>query len=43
VEVIDPFRKIQIDERMYNSAFLNDVGPQAAVVVGLALRRPGDK
>lgn len=43
VEVIDPFRQIQIDERSFNPAFLNDVAPQAAVVVGLALRRPGDK
>lgn len=43
VEVVDPFRRIQIDERSFNPAFLNDVAPQAAVVVGLAVRRPGDK
>ncbi len=42
-ELVDPFRRIQIDERAFNPSFLNDVGPQAAVVVGLALRRPGDK
>ena len=42
-EIVDPFRKIQIDERAFNPAFLNDVAPQAAVVVGLALRRPGDR
>ena len=42
-EIVDPFRRIQIDERAFNPAFLNDIAPQAAVVVGLALRRPGDK
>ena len=42
-EVADPFRRIQIDERAFNPAFLNDVCPQAAVVVGLAMRQVGDK
>jgi type IV pilus assembly protein PilM len=42
-EVVDPFRRIQIDERQFNPGFLNDVAPQAAVVVGLATRRPGDR
>lgn len=42
-EVADPFRRIQIDERAFNPSYLNDVGPQAAVVVGLAMRRVGDK
>ncbi len=43
VEIVDPLRQIQVDERAFNPAFLNDVSPQAAVVVGLALRRPGDR
>ena len=43
VEIADPLRQIQVDERAFNPAFLNDVSPQAAVVVGLALRRPGDR
>ncbi len=42
-EIIDPFRKIQIDERELKSAHLGDIAPQAAVVVGLALRRARDK
>ncbi|MEL6345159.1 MAG: type IV pilus assembly protein PilM [Myxococcota bacterium] len=42
VEVVDPFRAIDIDERAFNPAYLRDVAPQAAVVVGLATRRPGD-
>ena len=43
VEIVDPFRAIQIDERAFNPAYLNDIAPQAAVVVGLASRRPGDQ
>jgi type IV pilus assembly protein PilM len=43
VEIADPFRQIQIDERAFNPAFLNGVAPQAAVVVGLAARRVGDR
>lgn len=42
VEVVDPFRAIEIDERSFNPAYLRDVAPQAAVAVGLAVRRPGD-
>jgi type IV pilus assembly protein PilM len=41
-EVVDPFRRIEIDERSFNPRFLQDTAPQAAVAVGLALRRPGD-
>lgn len=43
VEIVDPFRKIQVDERAFNPRFLQDAAPQAAVVVGLGLRRPDDK
>jgi type IV pilus assembly protein PilM len=43
VEVVDPFRRIQVDERAFNPRFLKDVAPQAAVAVGLGLRRPDDK
>lgn len=43
VEIIDPFRKIQVDERAFNPRYLQDVSSQAAVVVGLGLRRPDDK
>jgi len=42
-EVVDPFRSIQIDEREFKEGYLEDVAPQAAVVVGLAIRRPADK
>jgi type IV pilus assembly protein PilM len=43
VEIVDPFKKIQVDERAFKPRFLQDVAPQAAVVVGLGLRRPDDK
>jgi type IV pilus assembly protein PilM len=42
-EIVDPFRRVQIPEREFNPSFLGDLAPQAAVVVGLAMRRMGDK
>ncbi len=44
VEVMDPFRKMTVaDPARLDPAFLQAHAPQAAVVVGLALRTPGDK
>src|SRR5919202_133149 len=43
VEIINPFKSIEIDNRKFDPAFIMDVAPMAAVAVGLALRRPGDK
>lgn len=43
VTIVDPFKNIQVDERAFNPRFLKDVAPQAAVAVGLALRRGDDK
>ena len=43
VGVIDPFKHIQVDERAFNPKFLKDVACQAAVAVGLGLRRGDDK
>ncbi len=43
VQIMDPFRRIQVDERAFNPRFLRDVAPQAAVAVGLALRTADDK
>jgi type IV pilus assembly protein PilM len=42
-EVADPFSRIQIDEREFKEGYLEDIAPQAAVVVGLAMRRQADK
>jgi type IV pilus assembly protein PilM len=42
-EVVDPFRRIQIDEREFKEGYLEDIAPQAAVVIGLAIRTAADK
>jgi type IV pilus assembly protein PilM len=43
VEILDPFRKISIDERRFDMAFLRHHAAEATVAIGLALRRAGDK
>ncbi len=43
VEIVDPFRRIQVDERSFNPRFLKDVAPQAAIAVGLGLRSADEK
>ena len=43
VEILNPFKNIEIDNRKFDPAFIMDVAPMAAVAVGLALRRAGDK
>ena len=42
VEVINPFRKIEIPPE-FDSDYLRDMAPIAAVVVGLGIRRLNDK
>lgn len=43
VEVMDPFRKVAVDEHKFDVGFVSHHAAEAAVAVGLALRRPGDK
>ncbi len=43
VEVFDPFKKISFDPAKLGITDLDDVSPTAAVAVGLALRRAGDR
>lgn len=43
VEIMNPFKAIEIDNRRFDPAFIMDVAPLAAVAVGLGLRRAGDK
>ena len=43
VEVLDPFRGIEIDHKQFDPAFIAGASAGAAVAVGLALRRSGDK
>ncbi|HET9265906.1 MAG TPA: type IV pilus assembly protein PilM [Dehalococcoidia bacterium] len=43
VEVFDPFRKVAFDAKKFKVDSAAAVGPTAAVAVGLALRRAGDR
>jgi type IV pilus assembly protein PilM len=43
VEIMNPFKRIEVDNKRFDPAFIMDVAPQAAVAVGLALRKLGDK
>jgi type IV pilus assembly protein PilM len=43
VEILNPFKNIEIDNKRFDPAVLLAAAPAAAVGVGLALRRPGDK
>lgn len=42
VEVADPFKNIKISAKL-DAAYIKEIAPAAAVAVGLALRRIGDK
>ena len=39
VEIINPFSSIKVNPRRFHLKKLNDLGPQFAVVMGLAARR----
>jgi type IV pilus assembly protein PilM len=43
VEVMDPFRKVFVDEKRFDLAFVQQHAAEAAVAMGLSLRKPGDK
>lgn len=43
VEILNPFKRIEIDANKFDPNFIMEVAPQTTVAVGLALRRPGDK
>jgi type IV pilus assembly protein PilM len=43
VETFDPFRKVAFDAQKFGVGDVGDVAPTAAVSVGLALRRAGDR
>ncbi|MBI2375452.1 MAG: type IV pilus assembly protein PilM [Deltaproteobacteria bacterium] len=43
VEVVDPFRNIEVPSKGFDTDYLKNVAPMAAVAVGLALRSPNDK
>lgn len=43
VEMFDPFRNIRINDKIFDTDFIKNVAPMAAVAVGLGLRRFDDK
>ncbi len=42
VEIMNPFRNIEFDPKRFNSEYIRDIGPTAAVAVGLGIRSPED-
>jgi len=38
VEIVNPFRGIEVDERRFDPGYIAEVAPMAAIVVGLGLR-----
>jgi type IV pilus assembly protein PilM len=43
VELLNPFLNVRYSEKDFDPAFLEDMGPAAAIAVGLAARRVGDR
>ena len=43
VEIINPFKNLYIDDKRFDSSYLERIAPQAAICMGLALRKVDDK
>ena len=43
VEIINPFQNFSIDSDRFDSSYLKQIAPQAAICMGLAIRKIGDK
>lgn len=43
VEIVNPFKKIEYNEKSFDIEYLREIGPMMAVGVGLATRKVGDK
>jgi len=43
VEILNPFKAIEVDNRKFDPQHIMEIAPSAAVAVGLALRSLGDK
>jgi type IV pilus assembly protein PilM len=43
VELLNPFNSVTYNPRDFDPDFINDVAPSAAIAVGLAVRRMGDR
>jgi type IV pilus assembly protein PilM len=43
VEMVNPFQNLHIDDDAFDSAYIQQIAPQAAICMGLAIRRVNDK
>jgi type IV pilus assembly protein PilM len=43
VELLNPFNSITYNPRDFDPDFINEIGPSAAIAVGLAVRKVGDR
>lgn len=43
VEIVDPFQAFEIDDGLFDPSYLKQIAPQAAICLGLALRKVDDK
>ena len=43
VESINPFKNLKIDKKNFDDAFIKQIAPQAAISMGLAMRKVDDK
>ncbi len=43
VESINPFKNFEIDKKIFDDTFIKQIAPQAAISVGLAMRKVDDK
>jgi type IV pilus assembly protein PilM len=43
VEMFDPFRKVALDAKKFSAEQRELIAPTAAVAIGLAVRRAGDR
>jgi type IV pilus assembly protein PilM len=43
VELLNPFLNVRYSEKDFNPDYLEEIGPSAAIAVGLAVRRVGDR
>lgn len=43
VDLMNPFNNVTYNPRDFDPDFINEIGPQAAIAVGLAIRKVGDR
>lgn len=43
VDIINPFKNVKVDPKHFDAGLISESAPLAAIAVGLAMRRPGDR